>query len=131
LNTFFVFLFHFFKFFREGSFELGVNLSETEVDNHASFGFGIVEEVSRFDIPVINAEFFEVFEANKELENIMFNVLNGKGIEESLDRERNTIKGLNLKYSKTICVISWWTNKLTNLGRFYLPLTSRRKAISA
>lgn len=131
MNTFFVFLFHFFKFFREGSFELGVDLSETEVDDHASFGFGVVEEVSGFDVPVINAEFFEIFEANKELENIMFNVLNGEGIEESLDRERNTMKGLNLKYSKTICVISWWTNKLTNLGRFYLPLTSKRNAISA
>ena len=131
MNTFFVFLFHFFKFFREGSFELGVDLSETEVDDHASFGFGVVEEVSGFDVSVINAEFFEIFEANKELENIMFNVLNGEGIEESLDRERNTMKGLNLKYSKTICVISWWTNKLTNLGRFYLPLTSRRNAISA
>jgi hypothetical protein len=41
------------------------------------------------------------------------------------------MKGLNLKYSSTMWVISWWTNRLTNLGRFYLFLTSNRNAISA
>jgi hypothetical protein len=131
LNSFFVFLFHFFEFIRKSSFELGIDLGETKVNDHASFGLGVIEEISGFDVPVINTKFFKVFETNKELKNIMFDILNAKGIEESLDRQRSTMKGLNLKYSKTICVISWWTNKLTNLGRFYLPLTSRRNAISA
>jgi hypothetical protein len=80
---------------------------------------------------VINAEFFKVFESYEEFKNIMLDILNPEGVEKGLYKKRNTIKGLNLKYSKTMWVMSWWTNKLTNLGRFYLPLTRRRKAISA
>jgi hypothetical protein len=36
----------------------------------------------------------------------MFDILNGKGVEKGLNEKKSTIKGLNLKYSKTIWVIS-------------------------
>jgi hypothetical protein len=64
LNALLVLFLHFFQLFREGGLELGIDLSESEINNHASFGFWVVEEVSGFDVTMINAELFEVPESN-------------------------------------------------------------------
>jgi hypothetical protein len=45
-------------FLLESLLELGVDLGQPEIDYHASSGLGIVEEVSRLDISMVNAEVF-------------------------------------------------------------------------
>ncbi len=80
---------------------------------------------------MVDTEIFEIFKANEQFIDVVFNLLDSEGVEERLNPIIITMKGLNLKYSSTMWVISWWTNRLTNLGRFYLFLTSNRNAISA
>lgn len=80
---------------------------------------------------MVDTEILEIFEPNKQFIDVVLDLLDSEGVEEGLNVIRITMKGLNLKYSSTMWVISWCTKRLTSLGRFYLFLTSSRKAISA
>jgi hypothetical protein len=111
--------------------EFGVNLGQSKINDHPSPGLGVVQKVARLDIPMINTVFLQILQANEQLKDVVFDFFQSKGIEESLRGNRSTINGLNLKYSSTICVMSWWTNRFTSFGRLGRFLTSRRKAISA
>jgi hypothetical protein len=80
---------------------------------------------------VVDAEVLEVLEADEQLEDVVLDLLDGEGVEEGLASGRGTMKGLNLKYSSTMCVMSWCTNRFTSFGRFSRFFTSSRNAISA
>lgn len=106
MNSFLVFFFHFFELFRKNGLKLRVDLGQTEVNDHSSFGFRVIQKVSRFDVPMVDSELFQIFQANEKFVNVVLDVLNSESVEKGLNRKKDTMKGLNLKYSKTICVIS-------------------------
>jgi hypothetical protein len=91
----------------EGLLEFWVNLGQTKVDNHSSPGIRIVQEVARFDISVVDTEILEIFEPNQQFIDVVFDLFNSEGVEEGLNLIRITMKGLNLKYSSTMWVMSW------------------------
>jgi hypothetical protein len=102
LNSFLVFFFHFFELFRKKGFKFGVDFGQTEVNDHSSFGFRVIEKVSRLDVPMVDSELFQVFQADEKFINVVLDVLNTESVEKGLNRKKGTMKGLNLKYSKTI-----------------------------
>lgn len=55
---------------------------------------------------MVDAEVLEVLEANEQLIDVVLDLLDAEGIEEGLDSRGGTMKGLNLKYSRTMWVMS-------------------------
>lgn len=90
-DTLLIFFFHFFQFLSENCFKFRINFSKPKVNNHTFFSFRIIEEVSRFNVSMIDSKLFEIFEPYKKFQNIMFYIFNGEGVKESLS---NKIKEL-------------------------------------
>jgi hypothetical protein len=111
--------------------ELGVKLCQSEVDDYAFFCIGVIQKVAWLDVSVIYSQLLEIPKPGEQFKDVVLCIFDGECIEKDLNKACLTIKGLKWKYSSTMWVISWWTKRLTNLGRFALPLTSSRKAISA
>lgn len=55
---------------------------------------------------MVDAQFLEILEADEQLVDVVLDLLNAEGIEEGLHSRGGTMKGLNLKYSKTMWVMS-------------------------
>ena len=51
---------------------------------------------------MVDSELFQIFQADEKFINVVLDVLNTESVEKGLNRKKGTIKGLNLKYSKTI-----------------------------
>jgi hypothetical protein len=51
---------------------------------------------------MVDTEIFEIFKANEQFIDVVFNLLDSEGVEERLNPIIITMKGLNLKYSSTM-----------------------------
>lgn len=86
---------------------LRIYFGQPEVNDEASPGVRVIEEVAGLDVSVVDAKLFEIPEPEQELIDIVADLLEGESVEEGLSGGRRTMKGLNLKYSMTIWVMSW------------------------
>lgn len=75
---------------------------------------------------MVDPQILEILQSDQQLDQIVFDFLEVEGVKEGLREGTVTMKGLNLKYSITMWVISSWTNRLTNLGKLLLPFTIYR-----
>lgn len=86
---------------------LRIYFCQPEVNYEASPGVRVIEEVAGLDVSVVDAKLLEIPEPEQELIDIVADLLEGESVEEGLSGGRRTMKGLNLKYSMTIWVMSW------------------------
>ena len=77
--------------------KLGVDLSQSEVDDHASFGLRVVEEISRLNISMVDAKFLEVSESDEQFKDVVFDLFQREGVEESLSYTQCYDKGLEFE----------------------------------
>lgn len=63
---------------------LEVDLGESEVDDHALSGGGIVKKVARLDVPVVDAQVLQIFEALEQFVEVETNVIHGEAVKERL-----------------------------------------------
>ena len=84
LSHVFLLLFHLRQFLLELCLELGVDLCQSKIDDHAAFGIGVIEEVAGLDVSMVNAQILEVLEPNQQLVHVVLHLLDGEGVEEGL-----------------------------------------------
>lgn len=86
--------------------EFGVYFCQSKINDRPSLGFGVVQKVARLDVPMVNAEIFQILQAYEQFKDVVLDFLQSEGIEEGLYRMKNTMKDLNLKYCSTMWVMS-------------------------
>ena len=77
--------------------EFGIDLREAKVDDHASFGIRVIEEIARFDIPMVDAQILQILESNQQLIDVVLHLFDGEGIEEGLPSAITYDEGLKLE----------------------------------
>ena len=96
----FALLFHFVEFLFKGRLEFRIDLCQSKIDYHASSCIRIVEEVTRFDISMIDAQLSKISQANEQFIDIMLDFVNREGVEESLSLKNIYDKGFEFEILK-------------------------------
>jgi hypothetical protein len=77
--------------------EFGIDLGQSEVDDHASFGIRVIEEVARLDVPMVDAQVLQILQSYEQLVDVVLHLFDGEGIEEGLPSGQTYDEGLKLE----------------------------------